>query len=264
MAEAKSKSTDRDSGDLIHRDAVRRELIEQVTELYRQQKEIAPRVSLAGIAEQLNTTPVKVRKMLITAGVYENSASREILALWEAGKSVREIHERTGWSVSSIHSYLPYTKLSRDAIAQRQMEQLSEELELSEGLQLPQRRAKAVERLKREFWSLQRDPAWERVPEIFDHLLWETVVLFENYPFSTAKNLTFTYSIRGHEMFVSRKDKSITRATILVTFHKAMELQRGGNEIIGPKKLGTFGASYLFPIFLRLGVIAVKGDEQGD
>ena len=65
MAEAKNKSTDCDSGDLLHRDAVRRELIEQVTELYRQQKEIDPRVSLAGIAEQLNTTPVKVRTMLI-------------------------------------------------------------------------------------------------------------------------------------------------------------------------------------------------------
>ena len=42
MAEAKNKSTDCDSSDLLHRDAVRRELIEQVTELYRQQKEIDP------------------------------------------------------------------------------------------------------------------------------------------------------------------------------------------------------------------------------
>ena len=58
-------------------------------------------------------------------------------------------------------------------------------------------------------------------------------------------------------MFVSRKDKSITKATVLVAFHKAMELQRGGKGIGGPKKLGTFGASYLFPIFVRLGVITV-------
>ena len=59
-------------------------------------------------------------------------------------------------------------------------------------------------------------------------------------------------------MFVSRKDKSITKATILLAFHKAMELQRGGNGIAGPKKLGTFGASYLFPIFLQLGVISIE------
>lgn len=88
--------------------------------------------------------------------------------------------------------------------------------------------------------------------EELENLLWDTLVLFQGYPFHTAKKLEFTYSLKGHEMFVSRKEKSLTRASIMLAFRKALELKR---MVSGPKKLGTFGASYLYPIFLRLGVI---------
>jgi hypothetical protein len=37
-----------------------------------------------------------------------------------------------------------------------------------------------------------------------------------------------------------------------MSFHRALEL---GEKATGPKKLGTFGASYLYPIFMRIGVI---------
>lgn len=53
-------------------------------------------------------------------------------------------------------------------------------------------------------------------------------------------------------MFVSRKSKSITQATVFMAFRKAMEL---GGVVAGPKKLGTFGASYLYPVFVRIGII---------
>ncbi len=85
-----------------------------------------------------------------------------------------------------------------------------------------------------------------------DDLLWETLAEFQKHPFYTAKNLEFFYIIKGNEMFVTRKDKSITRATVMVAFHKALELNR---VVTGPKKLGTFGASYLYPVFQKIGVI---------
>lgn len=91
-----------------------------------------------------------------------------------------------------------------------------------------------------------------------DDLLWDTLVKFQNYPFHTAKNLEFSYIIKGNEMFVTRKDKSITRASIMVAFHKALEL---GREVKGPKRLGTFGASYLYPVFLEIGVILAVHKE---
>lgn len=83
-------------------------------------------------------------------------------------------------------------------------------------------------------------------------LLWDTIVEFQGYLFYTAKNLEFFYIIKGNEMFVTRKDKSITRASVMAAFGKALEL---GRVVTGPKKLGTFGASYLYPVFQKIGVI---------
>ena len=88
--------------------------------------------------------------------------------------------------------------------------------------------------------------------EELEGLLWDTLVLFQGYPFYTAKKLQFTYTLKGHEMFVTRKEKSLTRASIMLAFWKALEL---GRMASGPKKLGTFGASYLYPVFLHLKVI---------
>lgn len=88
-----------------------------------------------------------------------------------------------------------------------------------------------------------------------DEFLWDALLEFQKYPFHTAKGLEFTYEIRGYEMFVDRKEKSITRATVNMAFHKALELQRAQGKVSGPKKLGTFGASYLYPVFIHIGVI---------
>ena len=89
--------------------------------------------------------------------------------------------------------------------------------------------------------------------DTLDEILWETLTKFQGHPFYTAKELEFFYMIKGNEMFVTRKDKSITRASVMMAFHKVLELDR---VVTGPKKLGTFGASYLYPVFCYLGVIS--------
>ena len=88
-----------------------------------------------------------------------------------------------------------------------------------------------------------------------EELLWEVLRDLQGTEFRTAKGLDFTYTIKGNEMFVSRKDKSLTRATVQLAFYTAIDLQRKGERITGPKKLKTFGASYLYPVFIRLGII---------
>lgn len=105
----------------------------------------------------------------------------------------------------------------------------------------------------------QRADALEQRAE---SLLWEVLRAFAGEVFETAKGLRFTYYIKGNEMFVSRKDKSITRATAALAFHTAVALQRAGEGVKGPKKLKTFGASYLFPLFLAFGVI--RKEEKGE
>ena len=99
-----------------------------------------------------------------------------------------------------------------------------------------------------------------------DSALWDALIAWQGEMFYTAKGLAFTYSIRerrdgalGGEMFIGRKEKSITQSTVFMAFHKALEL---GGSVEGPKKLGTFGASYLYPVFIRLGVIRPPEPEQ--
>lgn len=87
--------------------------------------------------------------------------------------------------------------------------------------------------------------------------LWKTLLLLENYEFQTAKGLKFFYKIKGNEIFFSRKEKSVTRASVTIAFKKAVELQKEGVLIKGPKMLKSFGASYLYPVFIKIGVIDI-------
>lgn len=102
--------------------------------------------------------------------------------------------------------------------------------------------------------AVERKEAGGSISEELVEFLWENLILLQGQPFLTAKNLEFTYTIKGGEMFVSRKDKSITKATIIRAFEAALSLQKNGEKVSGPKKLGTFGASYLYPVFAELGV----------
>lgn len=95
--------------------------------------------------------------------------------------------------------------------------------------------------------------------EALEQKMWKALELFASEPFFTAKGLEFTYTIKGYEMFVSRKEKSITRSSVLIALEKCIEMMREQGcappVVRGPKKLGVFGASYLYPILMHLGVI---------
>lgn len=80
--------------------------------------------------------------------------------------------------------------------------------------------------------------------------LWELLKQRQGEIFYTAKKLPFTYTVRGGELFVDRRSKSITRAT----FDRAMEklLRDEAHEITGPKALCCFGAPYLWALYLAL------------
>lgn len=99
--------------------------------------------------------------------------------------------------------------------------------------------------------------------------LWDAVVRAEGTEFSTtgsrnAPARTFRYRIstyidgerrpvKGAELFIERKQKSISRSTILAAWRKAKEL---GGAVKGPKALGVPGAgSYLYPMFRAFGLI---------
>ncbi len=108
--------------------------------------------------------------------------------------------------------------------------------------------------------------------------LWQAIIAFINYPFRTSGRggklgVEFTYYISapggpggrkysgesikgyGNEMWVIvdgvKKEKSISRSTVELALKNALN-----GEVKGPKALGIPGAgSYLYPVFVRIGVI---------
>ncbi len=199
--------------------------------------EVTPKATLATLAKKFNLHPLTVRKHLVTAGVYNTAKTRTVLA---ALKTVQErklpyneimpelekLLSNAGakgkpMSLQTIYSYLPYdVTASRTDAAERK-------------------------RLQRE-----REVAVERIADF--ESLWTAIVLFDGYPFYTAKGLLFRYKVKGGELFVNRKEKFITESSVRICYEKAVEM----NGIVsGPKKLGVFGASYLYPVLVRFGVI---------
>lgn len=195
--------------------------------------------SLRQISEQFSITLMKARKILITAGVYHTELSDQVISLRENGKSVSEIMQETGLSRSSVHSYLPYTKMIYNA----------DELSLyAERCRLYRKRKQAIEKLH---------CCIDKSFELLENHLWGTLKLFSGYSFTTAKGLRFHYTVNGNEILIDRKKKEITRSSVDIALKEAMEMK---GIVNGPKKLNVFGASYLYSIFLRFGLIKIEGE----
>ena len=104
--------------------------------------------------------------------------------------------------------------------------------------------------------------------------LWELLIKHQGSSYYTSRSIPFTFFIKtgkdgkpGGELFIDGHDtvwrqKSITRATVIAAFRKGLEVQAAEGCVSGPKKLGTFGASYLYPIFLSLGVISAPAQKN--
>lgn len=107
----------------------------------------------------------------------------------------------------------------------------------------------------RSAWKMHLEQVRNRPENLSVELLWQVLFVLEQEFFYTVKGISFTYIIRGHEMFVDRKEKSITQATVGLAAQRVLEKQAQGLAITGPKKIGTFGASYLYPIFQQIGLI---------
>lgn len=60
--------------------------------------------------EILNLSQGKVRKILLTAGVFESERSNKIQRLKNSGLSVEEIAHKLGIKKSCVNNYLPYEK----------------------------------------------------------------------------------------------------------------------------------------------------------
>lgn len=206
------------------------------------------KMSLQAIADALSLNPIKVRKLLITAGVYESDTARLVRQTFHSFRETQDYSTAVTSTMSalqltrpSVTSYLPYEKgvyFPEDADAAN----------ISTGAER-QRHYRAVVALK-------KDPCEEN--------LWKCVVAFRGYKFKTLSGLPFTYRLkkgRGDEftkeLWIDRREdsKSLAWSSVLLVYHNIGKI---GEVVDRPKALGDIrGVSYIYGIFYRFGLIDV-------
>lgn len=142
-------------------------------------------------------------------------------------------------STSSVASYLPYSKCLYFPT-----ETATDNL--STGAER-QRRYIAVQRLR-------ENPT--------EKTLWNCIVAFRNYPFTTLSGLPFTYDLKmgrhgkfTKELWITRREnsKSLIWSSVLLAFRN---IEKIGAEVERPKALGDIrGVSYIYALFCRFGLI---------
>ena len=212
------------------------------------------KMSLQAIADTLSLNPIKVRKLLITAGVYESDTAKLVRQTFHSFRETQDYSTAVTYTMAalqlsrpSVTSYLPYAKgvyFPEDAEAEN----------ISAGAER-QRHYRAVVALK-------KNPCEEN--------LWKCVVAFRGYKFKTLSGLPFTYKLkkgRGDEftkeLWIDRREggKSLAWSSVLLVYHNIGKI---GEVVDRPKALGDIrGVSYIYGIFYRFGLIDVpKKDKE--
>lgn len=201
------------------------ELLDTIVETYKTTE------SLKFTAEELDLSPLKIRKLLITAGVYSSIISQEVAEVYKQCGSIAETSRMLSLSTASVSGYLPYQKTMYNA---------TELSVAAERTALYRKRKQGVETLI--------DGGMEE--------LWACIILFAGYTFKTVTGLKYTYTVNGGELFISRKEKSVTRASVEKAYNNIVNNKL--HMYNRPKDLGDiFGISYIYPLFYRFGLIDV-------
>lgn len=150
------------------------------------------------VAMALHTSPLRIRKLLITAEYYSTEMSRRVRALHEEGYNTKQIMDKTGLKAASVNSYLPYTKGAYNL----------PELSLnSERRRVYVKRKHVCERLADNLGTLYQK-----------RYLWEAVEAFSLYPFRTKDGISFNYCTSKNELVVQKPQVVIFRDEVERTF----------------------------------------------
>lgn len=127
------------------------DLLKKAVELYdepyddrKERSKGAP--SLSAVAREMNTTTIRVKKMLVTTSFYSTAISRKVQELLQNGADIQEIMSQTGLKDASVYSYISSSSSSTSAKS-----------EAAEAL--PARRSPSLT-----FWMLPRPAATPLFP----------------------------------------------------------------------------------------------------
>ena len=209
--------------------------------------------SLQSITDVLNLNPIKVRKLLITAGVYESNAAKNVKNTFEEYRKTQDYKTAIlstaavlKLSKASVTSYLPYEKGVYFPSA-------ADKEKISVGAER-QRRYRAVRKLRTE-------PTEEH--------LWEVVLLYAGVKFKTYSGLPFSYEIKKgrngeytKELWIDRREnsKSLAWSSVLLALG---HIKKVGEVVERPKALGDIrGVTYIYGMFYRFGLINVPDEAK--
>ena len=203
--------------------------------------------SLQAIADNLSLNPIKVRKLLITAGVYKSEIANRVQRVFNAHRdaglsyadAITATMKELNLSKASVNAYLPYEKgvyfpENADAV------------NISAGAER-QRHYRAVTALK-------KNPCEETV--------WNCIVAFRGYKFKTMSGLPFAYQLRKgrgdvftKDLWIDRREgsKSLAWSSVILAYRSIGKI---GEVVDRPKALGDIrGVSYIYGLFYRFGLI---------
>ena len=182
-------------------------------------------MSLQAIGEELGLNPIKIRKLLITAGVYESDVAEKVQDTFEEYRETQDYKtsifstaKELNLSKASVTSYLPYKKGVYFPSTEKE--------KISVGAKR-QRRYRAMKR-----W--RSDPTEEN--------FWGVVLAYADVKFKTYSGLPFTYEVRKgrsgeytKELWIDRREnsKSLAWSSVLL----ALKNIKGG-VVERPKALG--------------------------
>ncbi len=203
-------------------------------------------MSLQAIGDELGLNPIKVRKLLITAGVYESEVAQKVQDTFEEYREIQDYKtsilstaNALQLSKASVTSYLPYQKgVYFPSTASKE--------KISVGAER-QRRYRAMKR-----W--RADPTEEN--------FWDVVLAYAGIQFKTYSGLPFSYQIKKgrngeytKELWIDRREnsKSLAWSSIVLALKNVKE-----DVVDRPKALGDIrGVTYIYGMFYRFGLIDV-------
>ena len=209
--------------------------------------------SLQSIADALVLNPIKVRKLLITAGVYESEVAEKVQDTFEDYRKTQNYKEAIlstantlQLSKASVTSYLPYQKgVYFPSTADKE--------KISVGAER-RRRYRAVRKLRSE-------PTEEH--------LWDVVLAYAGVKFKTYSGLSFSYELRKgrngeytKELWIDRREnsKSLAWSSVLLALNN---IKKVGEVVNRPKALGDIrGVTYIYGMFYRFGLIDVPDEVK--
>ena len=207
-------------------------------------------MSLQAIGDELGLNPIKVRKLLITAGVYESEVAEKVQDTFEEYRETQDYKtsmlstaKALNLSKASVTSYLPYQKGVYFPSTEKE--------KISVGAER-QRRYRVMKR-----WRV--DPTEEN--------FWGLVLAYAGVKFKTYSGLPFSYEVRKgrngeytKELWIDRreKSKSLAWSSVLLALGNIK-----GKVVERPKALGDIrGVTYIYGMFYRFGLIDVPDEVK--